>query len=96
MMVYSVATVEVQDGCTLCEADAYSEWDEAVNAADSFMVRCVGDFFEIDPSDLEGRRGRLEERVYRGTSVWRGKRKLEVKYECEGLALAATIQEVEL
>ena len=96
MTVYAVAMAEVQDDSVLCEAETHYEWDRAVDAADGFMFRCVGDFYGIDPADVAGRRAKLEERIYRETSVWNGKMKLELKYEVEGLVLCATVQETEL
>lgn len=98
MRVYAVAMTEVQEDSVLSEADTFLEWDDAVDAADSFMMRCVGDFYEIDPADVEKRRVKLEEIVWRETDVFRGMRKLDIGYEDLGKSfiLSACVQEKEL
>ena len=49
MTAYAIAMAEVQEDSVLCGSDACMDWDDAVSAADDFMMRCVGDFYEIDP-----------------------------------------------
>lgn len=96
MKVCAVAMTEVQEDSVLCCSDACLDWDDAVDVADGFMMRCVGDFFEVDPADTEARRRKLEERVRRETSVFNGSRKLECHYECEALVVATSVQETDL
>lgn len=98
MTVYAVAMTEVQEDSILCGSDACLDWDNAVDAADDFMVRCVGDFYEIDPYFPEKRRAKVEERVWREVSVLKGKRKLECHFEDPNGALivATSVQETEL
>ena len=80
MTAYAVAMAEVQEGSVLCGSDACLDWDQAVDAADDFMMRCVGDFYEIDPYFTEERRAKVEERVFRDYSVFKGQRKLECSF----------------
>lgn len=98
MTVYAVAMAEVQQDSDLAQADVTDNWDSAVDIADSFMKRCVGDFYGIDPGDWEARRRKLEEHVVREFSVWHGKQKLEISFDDPdgALALVACVQEVEL
>lgn len=100
MTVHAVAMTEVQEDSVLSESDACNDWDKAVDVADSFMLRCVGDFYEIDPADVEARRAKLEERVLRDFSSFcnRGKKLLNITYEDgdRGLVLSACVREVEL
>lgn len=77
MTAYAVAMTEVQEDSVLCGSDACLDWDDAVDAADEFMMRCVGDFYEIDPKD---RRAKVDERVFREYSVFKGQRKLECSF----------------
>lgn len=93
MTVAAVATTEVQEDSADTNAEAYADYDEAAGAAEAFMLRCVGDFLEIDPGDVEGRRRALDKRLSRETSGGPGERRLELKYECEALVLGATVQE---
>ena len=97
MRVYAVAMTEVQEDSVLSEADAFLEWDDAVDAADSFMMRCVGDFYEIDPACEKERRAKLEDLVWRETDVFRGMRKLDIGYEDleKSFILSACVQEKE-
>lgn len=96
MKVCAIAMTEVQEDSVLCGSDALLDWDAAVDAADDFMARCVGDFYEIDPADWYGRRAKVEERVWRETSAFKGERKLECHYEADGLVVATSVQETEL
>jgi len=98
MTVYAVAMAEVQQDSDLAQADVADNWDTAVDIADSFMMRCVGDFYEIDPAYSEARRAKLEEHVVRETSVRNGKKRLEISFDDPNgaLALVACVQEVEL
>ena len=98
MTAYVVAMAEVQEDSALSEADAYLDWDDAVNAADDFMMRCVGDFYEIDPALPEKRRAKVEERVSRETSVFKGQQKLECSFrDPERMFVVATsVQETEI
>ena len=93
MTVAAVATTEVQEDSADTNAKAYADYGDAVEAAEAFMFRCVGDFFGIDPGDEEGRKRALNERLSRETSGGPGERRLELKYECENLVLGATVQE---
>lgn len=98
MTVYAVAMAEVQQDSDLAEADVADDWDTAVDIADSFMKRCVSDFYGIDPADSKARRAKLEQHVVREFSVWHGKQKLEISFDDPDgmLALVACVQEVEL
>ena len=98
MIVCAVAMTEVQEDSVLCCSDACLDWDDAVDSADNFMMRCVGDFYEIDPAFPEKRRAKVEERVFRETSVFKGMRKLECHFEDPNgaLVIATSVQETEL
>ena len=98
MTACAIAMTEVQEDSILCGSDACLDWDNAVDGADDFMLRCVGDFYEIDPADTEARRAKVEEHVWRETSVFKGKRKLECHFEDPNgaLVVATSVQETEL
>jgi len=98
MTVYAIAMAEVQEDSDLAEADISEYWNDAVDKANAFMTRCVGDFYEIDPGDWEGRRKKLEEHVFREESEFQGLRKLECSFDDPdgALAVVACVQEVEL
>ena len=98
MTVYAVAMAEVQEDSVLCGSDARLDWDDAGDAADDFMMRCVGDFYEIDPALPEKRRAKVEERVFRETSVSKGQWKLECSFrDPERMFVVTTsVQEREL
>ena len=98
MTAYAVAMTEVQEDSVLCGSDACLDWDQAVDAADDFMMRCVGDFYEIDPYFPERRRAKVEERVLRDYSVFKGQRKLECSFrDPERMFVVTTsVQETEL
>ena len=98
MTAYAIAMAEVQEDSVLCGSDACLDWDNAVDAADDFMMRCVGDFYEIDPY-LEGkRREKVEKRVVRDYTVFKGKRKLECSFRDPERAFVVTtsVQETEI
>lgn len=80
MTGFAIAMAEVQEDSVLCGSDACLDWDNAVDAADDFMMRCVGDFYEIDPYFTEKRRAKVEERVVRDFSTFKGMRKLECSF----------------
>lgn len=98
MTACAIAMAEVQEDSVLCGSDACLDWDDAVSAADDFMMRCVGDFYGIDPY-LEGkRREKVEERVFRDYSVPKGKQKLECSF-CDperAFVVTTSVQETEL
>ena len=98
MTAYAVAMAEVQEDSVLCGSEACLDWDDAVDAADDFMMRCVGDFYEIDPASPEERRAKVEERVLRDYSVFKGQRKLECSFrDPERMFVVTTsVQETEL
>ena len=98
MKIFAIAMCEVQEDSVLCGSDALMDWDAAVDAADDFMMRCVGDFYEIDPAFPEMRRAKVEERVFRETSVFKGQRKLECSFrDPERMFVVTTsVQETEL
>ena len=98
MTVYAVAMTEVQEDSVLCGSDACLDWDDAVEAADDFMMRCVGDFYEIDPAFPENRRAKVKERVFRDCSVVKGQWKLKCSFrDPERMFVVTTsVQEVEL
>lgn len=98
MKVYAVAMAEVQEDSVICSSDAFLDWYDAVDAADDFMMRCVGDFYEIDPIDLEKRREKVEERVLRDYSVFKGQQKNECSFrDPERMFVVTTsVQETEL
>ena len=98
MTAYAIAMAEVQEDSVLCGSDACLDWDDAVDAADNFMMRCVGDFYEIDPAFPEKRRAKVEERVFRDYSMFKGQRKLECSFrDPERMFVVTTsVQETEL
>jgi len=98
MTAYAIAMAEVQEDSVLCGSDACLDWDNAVDAADDFMMRCVGDFYEIDPASPEKRRAKVETRVKRDFTVFKGQRKLECSYrDPERMFVVTTsVQETEL
>ena len=97
MKAYAVAMAEVQEGSVLSASDAFMRRDGAVDAADAFMTRCVGDFYEIDPADPDARKAKLEERAFREESRFGGGRKLECSFsDPEGsFVVTASVQETE-
>lgn len=95
-MIVAVAMTEVQDDSIYSEAAGFFEWDRAVDLADSFMMDHVGDFFDIPKEDIQGRRRRLEERKSVKTQVWKGERRLDMSYRCEGLVVSVSVMEQEM
>lgn len=96
MKVCAVAMTEVQDDSVYSEAAAFFDWDAAVDLADSFMMDHVGDFFDIEKENLQGRRNRLDERKRVETQVWNGDRRLDMSYRCEGLVVSVNVMEMEM
>ena len=98
MTAYAIAMAEVQEDSVLCGSDACLDWGRAVDAANDFMTRCVGDFYEIDPYFTEKRRAKVEERVLRDYSVFKGRRKLECSFrDPERMFVVTTsVQETEV
>lgn len=96
MTAYAIAMAEVQEDSVLCGSDACLDWDDAVSAADDFMMRCVCDFYEI--VDKSYGRAKLEAFVKRETSVFKGQRKLECSFRDPKRAFVVTtsVQETEL
>lgn len=96
MTVYAVAMAEVQEDSVLCGSDVCFYWDAAVDAADDFMMRCVCDFYEI--VDRAWARAKIETRVKRDFTVFKGQRKLECSYrDPERMFVVTTnVQETEL
>ena len=96
MKVYAIAMTEVKKDSVLCGSDTCLDWDDAVDAAYEFMLRCVCDFHEI--VDRSYGRRKLETSVKRETSVFKGKRKLECHFEDPNgaLVVATSVQETEL
>ena len=96
MKVCAVAMAEVQEDSVLCGSDACLDWDDAVDAADDFMMECVCDFYEI--ADRTYGRAKLEASVKRETSVFKGMRKLECSFRDPGRAFVVTtsVQETEI
>lgn len=87
-----MATSEVQEDSTMTDAEAFARRDEAERHARDFMFRCVGDFLEIDPADVDARTRALEHRLYVETEPGTAR----YLYECEGLVLSATVQECDV
>lgn len=96
MKVCAVAMTEVQDDSVYSEAAAFFDWDAAVDLADKFMMDRVGDFFEIEKENLQGRRSRLDERKITETQVWNGDQRLDMSYRCEGLVVSVSVMEMEM
>ena len=96
MKVCAVAMTEVQDDSVYSEAAAFYDWDAAVDLADKFMMDHVGDFFDIEKDNLNGRRNRLDERKSTETQVWHGDRRLDMSYRCEGLVVSVNVMEIEM
>ena len=96
MKVCAVAMTEVQDDSVYSEAAAFYDWDAAVDLADKFMMDHVGDFFDIEKDNLNGRRNRLDERKSTETQVWYGDRRLDMSYRCEGLVVSVSVMEMEI
>ena len=92
MKVYAVATSEVQEDSTLIDAEVFASRAKAERHARDFIFRCVGDFLDIDPADVDARTRALERRLYTETEpdVTR------FLYECDGLVLSATVQECDV
>ena len=96
MKVVAVAMTEVQDDSVYSEAAAFQDWDAAVDLADKFMMDHVGDFFDIEKENLQGRRNRLDERKRVETQVWNGERRLDMSFRCDGLVVSVNVMEQEL
>lgn len=96
MKVCSVAMTEVQDDSVYSESAAFMDWDAAVDLADKFMMDHVGDFFDIEKENLQGRRNRLDERKRVETQVWNGERRLDMSFRCEGLVVSVNVMEQEM
>ena len=96
MKIVAVAMTEVQDDSVYSEAAAFQDWDAAVDLADKFMMDHVGDFFDIEKENLQGRRNRLDERKRVETQVWNGERRLDMSFRCDGLVVSVNVMEQEL
>lgn len=96
MKVCAVAMTEVQDDSVYSEAAAFMDWDAAVDLADKFMMDRVGDFFDIEKENLQGRRNRLDERKRAKTQVWNGERRLDMSFRCNGLVVSVSVMEQEM
>ena len=96
MKVCAVAMTEVQDDSVYSESAAFQDWDAAVDLADKFMMDHVGDFFDIEKENLQGRRNRLDERKIVETQVWHGERRLDMSFRCDGLVVSVNVMEQEL
>lgn len=96
MKVCAVAMTEVQGDSVYSEAAAFYDWDAAVDLADKFMMDHVGDFFDIEKDNLQGRRYRLDKRKRTETQVWHGERRLDMSYRCEGLVVSVNVMEMEM
>ena len=96
MKVCAVAMTEVQDDSVYSEAAAFMDWDAAVDLADKFMMDRVGDFFDIEKENLQGRRNRLDERKRVKTQVWNGERRLDMSFRCNGLVVSVSVMEQEM
>lgn len=96
MKICAVAMTEVQDDSIYSEAAAFYDWDAAVDLADKFMMDHVGDFFDIEKDNLQGRRNRLDEHKITETQVWHGERRLDMSYRCEGLVVSVNVMEMEM
>ena len=98
MKVCAIAMAEVQEDSVLCGSDACLDWDQAVDDADGFMMRCVGDFYEIDPCLPEKRRAKVETRVERDFTVFKGRRKLECSFRDpeQMFVVTTSVQETEI
>ena len=96
MKVCAVAMTEVQDDSVYSEAAAFYDWDAAVDLADKFMMDHVGDFFDIEKENLQGRRNRLDERKRVKTQVWNGERRLDMSFRCNGLVVSVSVMEQEM
>lgn len=96
MTAYAVAMAEVQEDSVLCGSDACLDWDRAVDAADDFMMRCVCDFYEI--VDRAWARAKIERKVKRDFTVFKGQRKLECSYRDPERTFVVTtsVQETEI
>ena len=96
MTAYAIAMAEVQEDSVLCGSDACLDWDDAVSAADDFMMRCVCDFYEI--VDKSYGRAKLGAFAKRETSVFKGQRKLECSFRDPKRAFVVTtsVQETEI
>ena len=96
MKVVAVAMTEVQDDSVYSEAAAFYEWDAAVDLADQFMLDHVGDFFDIEKDNLQGRREKLDELKSTETQEWFGERRLDMSYRCKGLVVSVNVMEMEM
>ena len=96
MKICAVAMTEVQEDSVYSEAAEFYDWDAAVDLADKFMMDRVGDFFDIEKDNLQGRRNRLDERKITETQVWHGERRLDMVYRCEGLVVSVNVMEMEM
>ena len=96
MKVCAVAMTEVRDDSVYSEAAAFYDWDAAVDLADKFMMDRVGDFFDIEKENLQGRRNRLDERKRVKTQVWNGERRLDMSFRCNGLVVSVSVMEQEM
>lgn len=93
MKVYAVAESEVQDDCVQTFAGAWTNWEDAVDEADTFMLERVASFLDIEASDLEEQRRRLDEHLCSETEVWQGNRRLMMLWRVDGACISATVQE---
>ncbi len=96
MTGYAIAMAEVQEDSVICGSDACLDWDNAVDAADDFMLRCVCDFYEI--VDRTWARAKIERKVKRDFTVLKGQWKLECSFRDPERAFVVTtsVQETEL
>ena len=96
MTACAIAMAEVQEDSVLCGSDACLDWDDAVSAADDFMMRCVCDFYEI--ADRAWARSKIERKVKRDFTVFKGQQKLECSFRDPKRMFVVTtsVQETEL
>ena len=100
MRIVSVGTCEVQEDVVQMNAASFSDWDDAVDFARSFMERAICDFKNISPEDPDERGALVEKNVKTETSFrkWANDMFPVVSMTCriDGLVASAIVEEGEL
>ena len=100
MRIVSVGTCEVQEDVVQMDAASFSDWDDALDFARSFVERAICDFKNISPEDSDAREALVEKNVKTETSFrkWSNDMFPMVSMTCriDGLVASAIVEEGEL
>lgn len=99
MRIVSVGTCEVQEDVVQMNAASFSDWDDAVDFARSFVERAICDFKNISPEDPDARVALVEKNVKIETSFRKSSndmfRRVSMTCRIDGLVASAIVEEGE-